>query len=85
MTEEFPQLLVVHVVAKVFDVNVCELFGSGAQLSLTLFAGFEAPHESAFKGYLKTYKCIYYNTNEVAQVITAERLRHNVNVIINDL
>lgn len=46
-TEELPELLLIHVFAKVFDVDIGELLGSGAQLSLALFARLEATHKSA--------------------------------------
>lgn len=52
-TEKFTQLLIIHVVTKVFNVDICKLLGSGTQLSLALFARFEATHESALKWEIK--------------------------------
>lgn len=48
-----PQFLFIHVVAKVFNINVCKLPGAGPEFSLALFAGFEASDKSA-GGYFKT-------------------------------
>lgn len=48
-TKEFPQLFFIHVITKIFNVDICKFFGSGTQFSLTLFARFEATHKSVFK------------------------------------
>ena len=45
--EELPELLVVHVFAKVLDIDVGELPGPRAQLLLALFARFEAADKPA--------------------------------------
>ena len=47
--EELPQALLIHIVTKVFNVDVCKLLGSGTKLSLAFFARFEATDESALK------------------------------------
>lgn len=47
--ENLPQLLIIHVFTKVFDIDICELLGSGTQLSLTLLARFEASYKPAWK------------------------------------
>lgn len=51
LAEKLTQLLIVHVVSKVFDVDVRELFGPGTQLSLTLFPRFESTHKPVLKGH----------------------------------
>lgn len=43
--EDFFQPVVVHVLAEVFDVDIGELFGFGAELGLSLLPGFKPPHE----------------------------------------
>lgn len=43
--KELLQFFVIHIIAKVLDVDVGELFGLGAQLSLPFFARFEATHK----------------------------------------
>lgn len=52
-----PQFLFIHVVAKVFNINVCKLPGAGPEFSLALFAGFEASDKSA-EGYFKTQRLL---------------------------
>lgn len=47
--KEFPQLLIIHVFTKIFHIDISELFGSGTQLSLALFARFEAANKSVLK------------------------------------
>lgn len=54
-TEEFPQLFIVHVIAKVFNVDICKFFGSGTQFSLALFARFEATHKSVYELTMKKF------------------------------
>lgn len=46
--KQLPQLLIIHILAKVLDVHIGELSGSGSKLSLTFFAGFEASDEPIF-------------------------------------
>lgn len=46
-TKDIFQFIIVHVLAEVLDVHVGELFGSGAELGLALFARFEAADEPA--------------------------------------
>lgn len=52
LTEKLIQLLLIHVVSKVFDVDVGELFGPGTQLSLTLFTRFKSTHKPVLKGHV---------------------------------
>jgi len=43
--KELLQSLIIHVVAKVFDVNIGELFGFGAHLCFPLLPGLETAHK----------------------------------------
>lgn len=52
--KQFFQLLVVHVLAKVLNVNVGKLSGTCAQLSLPLFAGFKTSDKPVMK--LKNFR-----------------------------
>lgn len=47
--ENLPQLLIIHVFTKIFDIDICELFGSGTQLSLALLARFETSYKPVLK------------------------------------
>lgn len=46
--EDLLEFLITIVIAKVLDVHIGELSGSGSKLSLTFFAGFEASDEPIF-------------------------------------
>lgn len=45
LAEDVFEFAVVHVLAKVLNVDICKLFGSSSHLSLTLFTGFEASNK----------------------------------------
>lgn len=45
--KDLTELLIVHVLAEVLDVDISELLGASAELSLAFFAGLEAAHEPA--------------------------------------
>lgn len=53
------QLLIIHVLAKVLDINVSELSGSCSKLSFPLFTRFESSNKSVNN---MTYK-IYFLTS----------------------
>lgn len=47
--EYFPQLVIIHVIPKVFDIDIGEFHCSSPKFSLTLFAGLKVTNKAAEK------------------------------------
>lgn len=49
VAEEILQPLVIHLIPKVFNIDIGEFFGFGSQLCLTFFVGFKSANKSGWK------------------------------------